>query len=88
MRRQRTNKSTGKLHEMREQRWLDLGVVLDNVTVLSNRWDDYFALLCEYKQTEGHCNVPRWYKGGDGMKKGTRKIIRWVNTQKTMKNEE
>jgi len=83
---QRSNKSTGKLHGRREQRLLDLGVVLDNVT--SNRWDDHFALLCEYKQSEGHCNVPRWYQAGDGMNKGTRKIFlgRWVSTQKTMKN--
>ena len=84
---QRSNKSTGKLDGMREQRLLDLGVVLDNI--FSNRWDDNFALLCEYKQTEGHCNVPRWYKGGDGMEGGTKKINlgRWINTQKTMKNE-
>jgi len=84
---QRSNKSAGKLHGMREQRLLDLGVVLDNV--YSNQWDDYFDLLCEYQQSEGHCNVPHWYQGGDGMYKGIRKrnLGRWVNTQKSMKNE-
>ena len=48
----------------------------------SQRWEDMFALLQEYKRREGHCNVP------DKRKEGGENLGRWLGTQRQLKKNE
>jgi hypothetical protein len=74
---QRQAKNAGKLDVTRERRLDKLGIVWD---VLDDRWERMFALLEQFKEREGHCNVPASHKE-EGMNLGN-----WVKNQRQGKN--
>ena len=53
------DKKNGKLDTARQMRLEEIGVVWD---MYSQHWDDTFALLLQYKDREGDCNVPAKHK--------------------------
>ena len=68
----------GKLNEL-YQRLLDkLGVSWDP---LADQWEQNFSLLEQFKEREGHCNVPESYEE-DGVKLGV-----WLGNQRTAMKE-
>jgi hypothetical protein len=74
--RQRYNKKKGRLDTKKEQQLNAIGVTWD---VLSQKWEDNFNLLLQYKVREGDCNVPAIHKE-DGENLG-----QWLNNQRTYK---
>jgi predicted helicase len=75
---QRSNKKKGKLNAEKEQQLEEIGVVWD---VFSQKWEDMFNLLLQYKEREGDCNAPDKYKK-DGENLGT-----WLNNQRANKKK-
>jgi hypothetical protein len=76
---QRTiKKKGGTFDSMRENRLDELGFVWSSTIV--DEWDSTYKLLTQFKEEEGHCNVPRTHNV-DGKNLG-----KWVNTQRTGKN--
>ena len=68
-----------KLDELLRRRLEKLGISWDP---LADQWENNFALLKQFKEREGHCNVPRSHEE-DGVRLGY-----WLATQRaTMKEE-
>ena len=63
----------GKLDESYQQRLEKIGVIWDP---LGDQWECNFALLQQFKEREGHCNVPQWYEVGEIQ------LGNWVSTQR------
>ena len=76
LRQVRNGNEDGNLSADRVQRLEALGVIWD---VLEDQWERNFALLEQFKEREGHCNVPRLYEE-DGIKLGP-----WLVTQRQVK---
>jgi len=74
---QRTCFRQKSLSRDREQRLKELGFVWSRRT----KWEGMFRLLQQYKEKEGHCNVPKTHKE-DGRNLGT-----WLNTQRQSKKK-
>jgi len=74
--RQRAYKKKGTLGSDLEERLTSRGVVWD---MLAQQWEDMFALLVQYKEREGDCNVPQAHKE-DGIKLGS-----WLSRQRNDK---
>ena len=73
---QRTKKDT--LSRERRHRLDELGFVRDP---LKQQWEEGYGQLVDYKQREGHCQVPQSFRTADGYRLGS-----WVSTQRTNKN--
>ena len=71
---QRMAMKRGKLDESYQRRLEKLGVSWD---VLADQWKQNFSLLEQFKEREGHCNVPAFHEE-DGVKLGA-----WLVTQRT-----
>ena len=56
---QRKNKKKGTINATKEKKLEELGVIWD---VDDQQWQDFYALLAQFKQREGHCNVPKSHK--------------------------
>ena len=67
--RQRLLYKNGKLDESYQRRLESLGMSWDP---LADHWERNYGLLEQYKEREGHCNVPPFYEE-DGVKLG-----RWL----------
>ena len=67
---QRTSMKEEKLDESYQQRLEELGVSWDP---FADQWERNFALLEQFKEREGHCNVPQSHEE-DGIKLGS-----WLN---------
>ena len=65
--RQRQLYKNGKLDESYQQRLENRGMSWDP---LAEQWEQNFVLLEQYKEREGHCNVPNSHEE-DGVKLGT-----------------
>ena len=77
--RQRRNKKIGVLDTVKEKQLDELGIVWD---LYEHGWDESIKLLIEYKDREGHCNVPYTHKE-DGANLG-----KWLRKQKYKKLSE
>jgi adenylate kinase family enzyme len=75
---QRFMKGKNKLRKDRVDKLLSIGLVWDTRQV---GWDSRFQDLIEFKQTYGHCDVPRRYALN-------RALGRWVCEQRTMKGKD
>jgi len=75
---QNTMKKSGKLSSIRLQQLNDIGIIWDR---LENKWNDMFAVLVQFKEREGHCNVPVRHK-----EKGIR-LGNWLTKQRTAKRQ-
>jgi len=76
--RQRNQKRKRKIDKVLEQRLEDVGVVWN---VLSEQWESHYRLLLEFRQREGHSNVPsRHIEDG-------RTLGRWLNHQRQQKKK-
>merc|ERR1719491_2323441 len=75
---QRTSKKKGTLDYENEKRLKDLGVVW---SVFENQWEEMFALLVQFKQREGNCNVARRYKEDE------KNLGKWLSRQRTLKKK-
>jgi hypothetical protein len=73
---QRQAKNAGKLDVTRERRLEKFGVVWD---ILDDQWERMFALLGQFKEREGHCNVQ------DNHKEEDTNLGRWVRSQRAAK---
>ncbi len=62
----------------RRRRLDELGFVRDP---LKQQWEEGYGQLVDYKQREGHCQVPQSFRTADGYRLGI-----WVSTQRTNKN--
>jgi hypothetical protein len=71
---QRANKKSGIMDAENQQRLDEIDIVW---YVLSQKWETMFALLSQYKEREGNCNVPAQHKE-DGENLGP-----WLNQQRT-----
>ena len=71
---QRTTMKRGQLDESYQQRLENLGVTWDP---FADQWERNFALLEQFKEREGHCNVPVLHEE-DGVKLGI-----WLANQRT-----
>ena len=76
---QRTAMKRGRLDESYQRRLEELGISWDP---LDDQWERNFALLKQFKEREGHCNVPISHEE-DGVKLGI-----WLSTQRTSMKEE
>ncbi len=74
---QREAKKAGKLDVTRERRLEKFGIVWD---ALGDQWERMFGLLEQFKDREGHCNVPSSHKE-EGMNLG-----KWVSKQRIARN--
>jgi hypothetical protein len=74
--RQRNAKKGGKLDTACERHLEKLGIVWD---VLDDNWERMFALLVQYKEHEGHCNVPLHHEEKEG------NLGVWVSVQRIAK---
>ena len=72
----RMDKKKGRLDAEKEKEMEEIGVVWD---VYSKQWQDSFALLLQYKEREGDCNVSQNHKE-DGENLG-----QWLNRQRANK---
>ncbi|MFH2120305.1 MAG: Helicase associated domain protein [Pseudomonadota bacterium] len=69
---QRTKRNSGLLSTERIVRLNKIGFIWD---LLASNWEEMFEYLLEFKQKNGHCNVPsRWPENS--------KLSRWVSTQR------
>jgi len=66
----------GKLDEFYQRRLENLGVIWDP---LADQWERNFALLKQFIEREGHCNVPRSHEE-DGVKLGE-----WISRQRQVR---
>ena len=73
---QRANYKNGKLDDSYQRRLENIGMSWDP---LAEQWERNFSLLKQYKEREGHCNVPRGHEE-DGVKLGD-----WVGTQRQVR---
>jgi len=48
----------------------------------ASKWDEGFTALKNYKEAEGHCNVPLSYKTADGFAVGN-----WLVRQRSANNK-
>jgi superfamily II DNA or RNA helicase len=70
----RTQRATqDSMSKERKQRLNDIGVMSDRFT---EAWEEGFSKLLNFKETEGHCRVPKTFEL-EGYKLG-----RWVSTQR------
>jgi len=72
----RVKKNNGDLDKILDQRLTDLGVAW---VPFDQLWEDKYALLVQYEEREGNCNVPYEHKE-DGQRLGY-----WLTMQKAMK---
>ena len=77
--RQRSSKMKGSLDDYRICKLEDIGFEWDRD---ASRWNEMFALLSDYKEGEGHCNVPLIYENT-----GSKKLGRWLGTQRQAKRK-
>ncbi|OEU14899.1 HA-domain-containing protein [Fragilariopsis cylindrus CCMP1102] len=70
---QRKDKKRGTLDTVKENQLEELGIVWDS---FDGEWDENIKLLMEYKDKEGHCNVPQDHKE-DGKNLGE-----WLSSQR------
>ena len=71
-------KGRGKMEEPLQRRLEQLGVSWDPY---ADEWKRYFVLLEQFKEREGHCNVPRSYKE-NGINLGI-----WLNNQRNRRGK-
>ncbi len=71
---QRMQYSNGKLSTIRIEQLNQLEFIWNT---LHSLWEDLFIELCEFKQKNGHCTVPKGYEQ-------TQKLSNWVNVQRNM----
>jgi hypothetical protein len=71
-------KKKGNLNENRQKRLDEIGVVWSQ---LEQQWEEMFRLLEQFKNREGHCNVPFKNKE-DGSNLGN-----WLDTQLAAKRK-
>ena len=76
MNRHRVDKNSGNLEREKEMQLEELGVIWG---ISSQYWETMYTLLTQYKQKEGHCNVPQSHQD-DGEKLGI-----WLKTQRREK---
>jgi len=76
---QRAQKKKGDIDSLREKQLEDVGVVWG--TTLSKQWEKNFLLLSNFKQREGHSNVPKNHIE-NGMKLG-----KWLTAQRYQKKK-
>ncbi|VEU39132.1 unnamed protein product [Pseudo-nitzschia multistriata] len=76
---QRLNMRRGLLDPHRRNTLTELGVVWDTI---GQKWEDMYTLLAQYKEREGHCNVPRNHQEGPEQNLGA-----WVNRQRIGKRK-
>ena len=62
----------------RRRRLDELGFVRDP---LKQQWEEGYGQLVDYKQREGHCQVPQSFRTADGYRLGI-----WVSVQRTKKD--
>ena len=72
---QRTNRSVGKLSEIRIRRLGELGFEWDS---RETKWENMLLELKQYKKAKGNCNVPARYPENP-------QLAEWGNTQRTRK---
>ena len=70
---QRQSRSNGLLDANQETRLTEVEVVWD---IQARQWENMYALLMQYKEREGDCNVPQKHKE-DGKRLGV-----WLNNQR------
>jgi len=78
--RQRRVMDRGELLPSRKSKLEALGVVFGDVA--SQKWEDMYQRLSDYRQHNGHIRVPYSYQDKDGKNLGT-----WVNTQRQSKKK-
>ena len=71
---QRTAQKKGLLGDGRRRRLEEAGVTWD---VLDAQWEKYFALLVEYREREGNCDVPRNHEERGAL------LGSWLDNQRT-----
>jgi hypothetical protein len=76
---QHRRKRNGRLNVDKKERLEEIGVVWS--CSLEERWEHKFGLLKQFKNREGHCNVPSRYEE-DGFNLGE-----WMNLQRQRKGE-
>ncbi|OEU06615.1 HA-domain-containing protein, partial [Fragilariopsis cylindrus CCMP1102] len=76
--RQRQNKKKGTLDAIKEKQLEELGIEWN---LLKYEWDEKLILLIEYKDREGHCNVPYNHK------EGGKNLGIWLGTQRRTKKK-
>ena len=67
-----------KLNDEGKRQLEDLGVLWE----VRSTWDDMFILLTQYKDNNGHCNVPNKHKEDD------KNLGYWLNTQRQAKKKD
>lgn len=76
--RQRQYKKGGTLDAHRLAKLEGIGMIWD---LDDHKWEDMFSRLAEYKENEGHCDIPRKYTAnGDSKPLGI-----WLSTQRSFK---
>ena len=78
---QRSSQKRGVLDEYRENRLNDIGVSWDLTYLKQQRWEDMYDLLVQFKEREGHPNVPEGHVE-DGETLGV-----WVKGQRVAKKK-
>jgi hypothetical protein len=76
---QRQLKTKEQLDPDRKKRLEDIGF---EWALLSAKWDEMYALLQQYKEREGHCNVPQSHTEDEG------NLGKWVSLQRYVKRKE
>ena len=69
---QRKNHVKGTLREDRVSRLEEVGISWDQI---KDFWEEMYLALCEFKNENGHCFVPRNFLGNT-------KLSRWLNNQR------
>ena len=77
---QRQAKKKQTLNNERKRRLEDIGVKWELISTKS--WEDMFVLLTQYKDNNGHCNVPHKHVEDD------KNLGRWLATQRQAKKKQ
>ena len=69
--RQRSSNNRGELSDDRYDKLVEIGFSFKS---REDKWNECYSLLMEFKEINGHCNVPRDY--------ATKQLVKWVSYQR------
>jgi len=79
LKKQRQKEKEGNLDFKQKHQLQEIGIVWN---LKDQKWEDSFRLTMEFKEREGHCNIPRYHK-----EKG-KNLGEWVSNQRNWKRRE